>query len=295
MTQHPAMPIAASDYRRVQHVMPGVDALYRCIRAICDAKLEQDAQILIVGAGGGREIEALANSRRQYRLTGIDPSNAMLDVAREYVGLAQAGERVELIEGLTTDLPEIATFDAATSILVMHFLPDDGCKQEYLHEIRRRLKPCSTYLHVDVTFGDRAEFGALASAMREHAALVGLAEIADAPPSSIAKMAFEQPTSSIISEARALELFALRTMGWAPVTMPRSLRRVRVSFKLGKGSSIDDLISNPQFFEHVMGWPIGWTAPEVPVTAFAAWLRLSRIQLSKLLSSEVDGMSENTL
>jgi tRNA (cmo5U34)-methyltransferase len=201
------MPIPASEYRRVQHVMPGVDALYRCIRATCDARLKQDAEILIVGAGGGREIEALAASPRHYRLTGIDPSNAMLEVAREYVASAQASERVALIQGLTADLPDTAIFDAATSILVMHFLPDDGSKKAYLGEIRERLKTGATYLHVDVTFGDRAEFEALASAMREHAGLVGLAEIADAPPTAIAKMAFEQPTSSIISEARARELF----------------------------------------------------------------------------------------
>ena len=74
----------------------------------------------------------------------------------------------------------------------------------------------------------------------------------------------------------------LRTMGWAPVTMPRSSHQLRVSFKFGKGSSIDGLISNPRFFEHVMGWPIGWTAPEVPVTGFAAWLRRSRGALSEL-------------
>lgn len=204
----PAMPIPASKYRRVQHVMPGVDALYRCIRAICDAKLEQDANILIVGVGGGREIEALAASPKHYRLTGIDPSDAMLDVACEYVTSAEASERVELIRGLTADLPETANFDAATSILVMHFLTDDGSKETYLGEIRKRLKPGATYLHADVTFGDRAEFEAQASAMREHAKLVGLEEIADAPPDAIAKMAFAQPTSSIMSEARVLELFA---------------------------------------------------------------------------------------
>jgi tRNA (cmo5U34)-methyltransferase len=203
-----AMPMPASEYRRGQNVMPGVDALYHCIRAICDAKLEQDARILIVGAGGGREIEALAASPHQYRLTGIDPSDAMLDVARKYVASAESNERVELIEGLTADLPDTVRFDAATSILVMHFLPDDGSKESYLTEIRKRLKPGATYLHADTTFGDRAEFEALALAMREHAGLVGLAEIADAPPTAIAKMAFEQPTSCIVSEARSRELFA---------------------------------------------------------------------------------------
>jgi hypothetical protein len=32
------MPMTAGGYRRVQHVMPGIEALYRCIRAIFDAR-----------------------------------------------------------------------------------------------------------------------------------------------------------------------------------------------------------------------------------------------------------------
>ncbi|BAV64758.1 site-specific DNA methylase [Sphingobium cloacae] len=58
---------------------------------------------------------------------------------------------------------------------------------------------------------------------------------------------------------------------------------VRVSFKHGPTSSLVGLISNPRFYEHLMGWPIGWTAPEEPVTGFAVWLRRSRGALSRLL------------
>ncbi len=75
---------------------------------------------------------------------------------------------------------------------------------------------------------------------------------------------------------------ALTGMGWKPVPMPRSSPLVRVSFRFGTGSYIGTLISNPRFFEHVMGWPIGWTAPGEPVTEFAAWLQRSRTELSRL-------------
>lgn len=77
---------------------------------------------------------------------------------------------------------------------------------------------------------------------------------------------------------------ALKALGWRPMAMPRSSRRVRVSFKFGTGSFIGGLISNPRFYEHVMGWPIGWSAPGEPVTGYAAWLRRSRIELSRLTS-----------
>ncbi|MFK9372502.1 hypothetical protein ACJEJU_24050, partial [Escherichia coli] len=57
-----------------------------------------------------------------------------------------------------------------------------------------------------------------------------------------------------------------------------------MSFKFGTGSYIADLISNPRFFEHVMGWPIGWSAPGEPVTGYAVWLQRSRTALSRLIS-----------
>ncbi|WP_255247231.1 hypothetical protein [Sphingopyxis sp. GW247-27LB] len=88
---------------------------------------------------------------------------------------------------------------------------------------------------------------------------------------------------------------AMRALGWTPVSMPRSPHPVRVSFSFGAGSSIGDLISNPQFFEWMMGWPIGWTAPEASVTEFSAWLRRSRGALSALISPGTDGTSEGRL
>lgn len=77
---------------------------------------------------------------------------------------------------------------------------------------------------------------------------------------------------------------AMRALGWRPMAMPQSSHPVRVSFRGGTGSFIHGLISNPRFFEHVMGWPIGWSEPGVPVTGFAAWLRRSRTELSRLIS-----------
>jgi hypothetical protein len=76
----------------------------------------------------------------------------------------------------------------------------------------------------------------------------------------------------------------MRALGWTPAATPRFSPPVRVSFKFGRGSYIDGLISNPRFFEHTMGWPIGWSAPGEPVTEFAAWLRRSRTELSRLIS-----------
>ncbi len=82
----------------------------------------------------------------------------------------------------------------------------------------------------------------------------------------------------------------LQGLGATPTTAcRRSSRHVRVSFRHGRGSYVTGLISNPRFYELVMGWPIDWTAPEAPVTGFAAWLQRSRGVLSERLADEGRG------
>lgn len=79
---------------------------------------------------------------------------------------------------------------------------------------------------------------------------------------------------------------AMLALGWRPHLTEnpafRSTHQVRVSFRFGTSSFIDGLISNPRFYELMMGWPIGWTAPGAPVTGFRHWLQRSRIALSRL-------------
>lgn len=76
----------------------------------------------------------------------------------------------------------------------------------------------------------------------------------------------------------------LQAFGWKPGTS-RSSPPVLLSFARGKTFWLRGLISNPRFYEGLMGWPIGWTAPEGQVTGFAAWLRQSRGLFSRLISS----------
>jgi hypothetical protein len=83
----------------------------------------------------------------------------------------------------------------------------------------------------------------------------------------------------------------LTAMGWSPglMMMGASSRLssppVRVTFGHGKGSWLRGLISNPRFYELTMGWPIGWTDVERPVTEWSRWRQRSRGALSALLST----------
>ncbi len=74
-------------------------------------------------------------------------------------------------------------------------------------------------------------------------------------------------------------------MGWKAGLAAGSSPPLRVSFRHGRNSWSETLVSNPAFYELMMGWPIGWTAPEEPVTEFAAWLQLSRGAFLRAITS----------
>lgn len=96
----------------------------------------------------------------------------------------------------------------------------------------------------------------------------------------------QMPLSNAARGWTAMRLI-LRSIGWKPTPLDcPSLPPVRVTFWHGNGSLTSGLISNPRFYELLMGWPIGWTNIEVSVTGFAAWLLRSRGQLSKLILRE---------
>jgi tRNA (cmo5U34)-methyltransferase len=95
------------------------------------------ANMLVVGAGGGMEIEVFAQARPGWTFDGVDPSPEMLKLAA--TTLAPFGERVRLHEGLVDVAPE-GPFDGATCLLTLHFVERDE-RLRTLREIRARLKP----------------------------------------------------------------------------------------------------------------------------------------------------------
>jgi tRNA (cmo5U34)-methyltransferase len=139
----------------IRAAIPGYDLLHETVAALLQNELGENARVLAAGVGTGEEILRLAPGNPGWRFTGEDPSAAMLAVAREKVAAEGVSDRVELIEGLVQDLPAAEPYDAATLILVQHFLPDDGAKLELLRAIAERLKPNAPLLvanmHGDLT------------------------------------------------------------------------------------------------------------------------------------------------
>lgn len=107
--------------------------------------------LLVVGCGTGNEIERFVQTPGTWEITGIDPSPEMIKQAREKL---QKFKNVNLIEGLLTDLDIGKKYGAASLLLVLHFLDDNGEKQKLLKEIAERLVSGAPFVMLDIT-GDK--------------------------------------------------------------------------------------------------------------------------------------------
>ncbi len=117
--------------------VPGLHALHRMAGILIREYAPHDAHVLIHGAGGGLEIEAFARENPKWAFQGVEPAKPMLDEARMRLGTLN--DRVSLHHGYAEDAPA-GPFDAATSLLTLHFL-NAAERQETVSEIVRRLKP----------------------------------------------------------------------------------------------------------------------------------------------------------
>lgn len=117
--------------------VPGLDALHRMTGLLLAERAHPNARILVLGAGGGMELKAMAGAYPGWHFVGVDPSAEMLGLARHNLG--PDADRVTFVEGYIEDAPE-GPFDGATCLLTLHFL-DAAERRRTLREIHRRLKP----------------------------------------------------------------------------------------------------------------------------------------------------------
>jgi tRNA (cmo5U34)-methyltransferase len=147
-------PITADEYdRAAQLALPGYEAMHTMVLACLQAYLPESADLLVVGSGTGMELARLGNACPQWHFLGIDPSEKMQAIAKQKMSHHQLSHRVKLIQGYTQDLPTDILYNAATSILVMHFIPPSD-KLQFLQSIAQRLHPSAPLVLVDV-FGEK--------------------------------------------------------------------------------------------------------------------------------------------
>lgn len=130
-------------------IIPAYDAIYELTQHLLREKIGSTASILVAGAGTGKEIIDCSKNNPHWSFTGFDPAAPMLSIARKKVAAASLADRITLVQGVVEDVAE-KDFDAATAILVMHFLPDDGAKLNFLKAIADRLKPGAPVVLVDL-------------------------------------------------------------------------------------------------------------------------------------------------
>jgi tRNA (cmo5U34)-methyltransferase len=128
--------------------VPGFADLHRMTTILLAERAPADARVLVLGAGGGLELKAMAEAQAGWRFVGVDPAAPMLEAAKRLLG--EKAERVAFCTGYIDDAPE-RPFDAATCLLTLHFLPADE-RRRTLREIHRRLKPGAPFVAAHMSF-----------------------------------------------------------------------------------------------------------------------------------------------
>lgn len=109
--------------------------------------------LLVVGCGTGNEIDRFVHSAEHWQITGVDPSPEMIKQANEKL---QPHRNVTLIEGLVSELDIKSNYGAATLLLVLHHLEDNGSKLSLLKDIAARLISGASLVMLDIT-GDKEQ------------------------------------------------------------------------------------------------------------------------------------------
>lgn len=117
--------------------VPGLAGLHLMALLLLSEHAPEAAHILVLGAGGGLELKTFAQARPSWWFVGVDPSQPMLDLAKDTLG--PLGSQVQLLNGYVEDA-SAGPFDGATCLLTLHFLPKPE-RLRTLKALRERLKP----------------------------------------------------------------------------------------------------------------------------------------------------------
>lgn len=128
--------------------VPGLDALHRMTGLLLAERAPERARVLVIGAGGGLELTALAQAHPGWTFVGVDPAAEMLRLAERTLG--PLADRVELVHGYIDDVAADG-FDAAACLLTLHFLERDE-RTRTAAAIHARLKPAAPFVAAHGSF-----------------------------------------------------------------------------------------------------------------------------------------------
>lgn len=131
-------------------LVPGFADMQRMARALLAESAPHDARVLVLGAGGGLELNVFADAEPGWSFDGVDPSAPMRALALDTIG-AHA-PRVTLHEGYVDAAPD-GPFDAAACLLTMHFMPFEE-RARTVRAIHRRLCPGAPFVVAHMSAGE---------------------------------------------------------------------------------------------------------------------------------------------
>lgn len=121
--QHWHDPVAESYAATISHKVPGYHLLHELSVDVLETEIKGAAsRILTVGAGGGEEIINMLQRKEDWLITGVDPSASMLNMAKQRVSQLHMEARVTWYETALNKVSAEAVYDAAVSLLVIHFV-----------------------------------------------------------------------------------------------------------------------------------------------------------------------------
>ncbi len=140
---------ASSFDKQRYKLAPMKDALHFCMSMVL-GELPADARILCVGSGTGSELIALGQEFPEWRFTVVEPAAAMMDICRQRAEEEGIAPRCTFHEGYLDTLTNSEAFDAATSILVSHFVMEPDQRRDFFCEIAARLRPEGYLVNADL-------------------------------------------------------------------------------------------------------------------------------------------------
>lgn len=176
---------------------PFRDSLHLQTRLIL-RDLPANARILCVGVGTGAELVALARQNPGWHFLASDPSEPMLEVCRQRATQEGIADRCEFRAAYVEALPAGARFDAATALLVSHFLPERNQRVAFFREILSRLHPNGILVSADLSIGPLGQHENLLGVWQQMMRLTGATE--------------EQIKATLVSYTREVSLLTLPEM-----------------------------------------------------------------------------------
>lgn len=143
-------PTALAYDQDIRARIPGYDLIQELLCSILqvEAPMEQ-ASVLVAGSGSGEEILRLSQQRLGWSFTGVDPSEAMNGLAAEKFQQNGISNHVKIESKKIQDFHSASKYEIGLSILVSHFIPDDGSKENYFKNLATHLQPGAPVIIVD--------------------------------------------------------------------------------------------------------------------------------------------------